>query len=152
MIHHVGNVYKSELELSKKKYLATEDFSEIFTDSIKKREKQEVKLDEFTKKYDVRNMTFVAFKEMAQQLYAASAITLKEVAIMTFDYDHENMNEIAGGVTSLNFTTNETTAASKRKDWIVEFEKRAAKDLKYGNLVAHANKTKIVSILKSIAR
>lgn len=45
----------------------------------------------------------------------------------------------------------ETVAnAQGQRDWITEFEERAKKNIKYGNMIGHQNKQKIVDILKKL--
>lgn len=105
--------------------------------------------------YDVRNMTFEQLKEVAQKLYEAGAITVKEVMTMTFDYGRatQSIKQAANRKTAPNFTMYETSAdTSGRRDWIAEFEARAAKDRQYGNFIGNANKTKIISILQLLER
>ena len=36
------------------------------------------------------------------------------------------------------------------RDWVAEFEARANKDFKYGNLIGHQNKMKILTILQRL--
>ena len=48
-------------------------------------------------------------------------------------------------------------AASKanamgQRDWIAEFEARATKDLRYGHLIGHSHKKKILHILQQLDR
>ena len=57
------------------------------------------------------------------------------------------------GQTSPNFTMYETNEdAFGRRDWIAEFEARAAKDRQYGNLIGNAQKNKIVRVLQLLER
>ena len=159
MIQQVGGAGQSTQAFSKKMNQATEDnFSKVLTSSIDKLETNEVNesiYDDIANKYDVRNMTFEELKEVAQELYEAGAITGKEVVTMTFDYDRatQDIKQVANGITAPNFTLYETSAdTSGRRDWIAEFETRAAKDRKYGNFIGNANKTKIISVLQLLER
>lgn len=159
MIQQIGGVGQSTQAFSKKINSATEeDFSKVFTSSTDKLETNVVDesiYDELANQYDVRNMTFEHLKEVAQELYEAGAITGKEVVTMTFDYNRatQYIKQAANGFAAPNFTMYETSAdASGRRDWIAEFEARAAKDRQYGNFIGNANKTKIISILQLLER
>lgn len=106
-------------------------------------------------KYDIRSATFEEVKVIAQELYGAGAITGKEVATLTFDYERatQYIKQAASGITSSNFTMYETNAdTSGRRDWIAEFGARAAKDRQYGNFIGNENKSKIINILKLLER
>lgn len=159
MIQQIGGVGQSTQAFSKKINSATEeDFSKVFTSSTDKLETNVVDesiYDEIANQYDVRNMTFEELKEVAQELYEAGAITGKEVVTMTFDYNRatQYIKQVANGFAAPNFTMYETSVdASGRRDWIAEFEARAAKDRQYGNFIGNANKTKIISILHLLER
>ena len=159
MIQQVGGAGQSTQVFSKKMNPAIEeDFSKVFTSSTDKLETNEVDesiYDEIANQYDVRNMTFEELTEVAQELYEAGAITGKEVVTMTFDYNRAThyIKQAANGLAAPNFSMYETSAdASGRRDWIAEFEARAAKDRQYGNLIGNANKTKIMSILQLLER
>ncbi len=159
MIQQIGSVQQSTQAFSKKINQATEDnFSKALTSSTDKLETNEVDeaiYDDIANKYDVRNMTFEQLKEVAQELYEAGAITVKEVMTMTFDYGRatQYIKQAANGFAAPNFTMYETSAdASGRRDWIAEFEARAAKDRQYGNFIGNANKNKIISVLQLLER
>ncbi len=63
------------------------------------------------------------------------------------------IKQAASGLAAPNFSMYETSAdATGRRDWIAEFEARAAKDRQYGNFIGNANKTKIISILHLLER
>lgn len=106
--------------------------------------------EELSETYDVRNATFNDIKNVAQTLYKAGEISGRDMATLTFDYE-KAINDIqiySRTSVSADFNINETVADElDRRDWISEFEKRATKDLKYGNLIGHANKSKILNIL-----
>lgn len=92
---------------------------------------------------------------MANELYEAGALTFLDVSILTFDYDRatQSIKQAVNGQTSPNFTMYETNEdAFGRRDWIAEFEARAAKDRQYGNFIGNANKTKIVRVLQLVER
>lgn len=159
MIQQVGGAEQSTQVFSKKINQATEDnFSKVLTSSTDKLETSEVDesiYDDIANKYDIRNMTFEELKEVAQELYEAGAITVKEVMTMTFDYGRatQSIKQAANGLAAPNFSMYETSAdASGRRDWIAEFEARAAKDRQYGNLIGNANNTKIMNILQLLER
>lgn len=159
MIQQIGGAGQSTQAFSKKINSATEeDFSKVFTSSTDKLETNEVDesiYDDIANKYNVRNMTFEELKEVAQELYDAGAITGKEVVTMTFDYNRatQDIKQATNGITAPNFTMHETSAdTSGRRDWIAEFEARAAKDRQYENFIGNANKTKIISILQLLER
>ncbi|OMP67239.1 hypothetical protein [Domibacillus epiphyticus] len=104
-------------------------------------------------KYDVRNATFEEITDVANSLYKAGEISLREVAVLTFDYERaaQSIRKNANGSVSSNFSMYETAANENgKRDWIAEFELRAAKDFKYGNLVGHSNKMKILSVLQRL--
>lgn len=159
MIQQIGSVQQSTQAFSKKINQATEDnFSKALTSSTDKLETNEVDeaiYNDIANKYDVGNITFEELKEVAQELYEAGAITLKEVATMTFDYNRatQSIKQAVNGITAPDFTMYETSAdTSGRRDWIAEFEARAAKDRQYGNFIGNANKTKIISVLQLLER
>ena len=159
MIQQVGGAGQSTQAFSKKINSATEeDFSKVFASSTDKLETNEVDesiYDDIANNYDVRNMTFEQLKEVAQELYEAGAITGKEVVTMTFDYNRatQYIKQAANGITAPNFTMYETSVdTSGRRDWIAEFEARAAKDRQYGNLIGNAQKNKIIRVLQLLER
>ena len=92
---------------------------------------------------------------MGHKLYEAGAISDKDVMLLTFDYGRASdyVKQAVKGMAALNFTMYETNADELgRRDWIAEFEARAAKDRQYGNFIANANKTKLISVLQLIER
>lgn len=115
---------------------------------------------ELSKNYNVRHATFDEIVQIANSLYEAGEISGKEVAIMTFDYERakrdliQNTGHIiqANGMQiSSDFSLYETMENEfGQRDWIAEFEARASKSFKYGDLISYQNNTKIVSILQKI--
>lgn len=106
-------------------------------------------------KHDVRNATFGEIVEISNALYDAGEISLKEHAVLTFDYDRatNNLKRHAPGYIPVEFNMYETSANSNgQRDWISEFEARAAKDFKYGNLIGYQSKTKVLGILERLSR
>lgn len=158
LIQQIGNVQQNTQAFSKKATQSTdEDFSKVLTPSIEKLETIEMDkaiYSDLAAKYDVRNATFDELKEIAQELYGAGAITGKDVATLTFDYNRATKYiQQAAGFVFPNFSmyeTNEETTG--HRDWIAEFEARAAKDRQYGNFIGNANKTRIISILQFLER
>ena len=159
MIQQIGSVQQNTQAFSKKAaQSANEDFSKLLTPSIEKLETNEVDESFFSdlkNKYDIRSATFEEVKEMANELYEAGAITFLDVSILTFDYGRaaQSIKQAVNGQTSPNFTMYETNEdAFGRRDWIAEFEARAAKDRQYGNLIGNANRNKIISVLQLLER
>lgn len=109
--------------------------------------------EELSGKYDVRKATFEEITEISQTLYEAGDISLKEHALLTFDYE-KSTNYLKQNATmpiSANFDMYETLSNSNgERDWIAEFEARASKDFKYGNLIGHQNNMKIFTILQRL--
>ena len=116
--------------------------------------------EELTKKYNVRNATFDEIVQIANALYEAGEISGKEVSMMTFDSERAKRDLIhnAGHILRANgmqispdFSLYETSANEfGQRDWIAEFEARASKSFKYGDLISYQNNTKIVSVLQKI--
>ena len=159
MIQQINSIQQSTQAFSKKINQSTnKDFSQVLTSSIVKQESNKVDesfYSDLANKYDVRNMNFEELKEITQELYGAGAITLKEVAVLTFDYERatQSIKQAANGKVASDFTMYETNAdAFGRRDWIAEFEARAGKDRKYGNTIGNANKTKIISLIQLLER
>lgn len=106
-------------------------------------------------KYDVRNATFGEIVEISNALYEAGEISLKEHAVLTFDYERatNNLKRHASGYTSVDFDMYETSANNNgQRDWISEFGARAARDFKFGNLIGYQNNTRVLDILKRLSR
>lgn len=158
MIQQIGSVQQNMQAFSRKTIQPTEDnFSKVLTpptDKLETNKMDESIYDDIANKYDVRNATFEELKEIAQELYGAGAITGKDVATLTFDYNRATQYiQQAVGLVSSNFSLYETNEdIAGRRDWIAEYEARAAKDRQYGNLIGNANKNKIISILQLLER
>lgn len=159
LTQQIGGIQQNTQSFIKKITQSTdEDFQKVLTQNLEKLETNEVDesiYSDIANKYDIRNATFEEVKEIAQELYGAGAITGLDLAILTFDYDRatRDIKQAANGLTSPNFTMYETNADTfGRRDWIAEFEARAAKDRQYGNFIGNANKNKIISILQLLDR
>src|SRR5690554_5373818 len=102
------------------------------TENIKEANSQQVNSSniwrELSNKYDVRNATFEEITEVSKALYDAGEISLKEVAILSFDYEKATRDLIhdatqQGIQISPNFSMYETKANEYgQRDWIKEFE------------------------------
>lgn len=111
--------------------------------------------EDISTKYDVRNATFDEIVEMSNELYEAGEISLKEHAVLTFDFGRAttNLKQNAPGYIPSSFDMYETAAnSSGQRDWIAEFSARASKDFMYGNLIGHQNHMKIIDLLERFAR
>lgn len=111
--------------------------------------------EELSETYDVRNATFHDIKNVAQTLYKVGEISGRDVATLTFDYEKatNDIQRYSKASVSANFNMYETVADKlNRRDWISEFEARTTNDLKYGNLIGHANKSKILNILYKLEK
>lgn len=109
--------------------------------------------EEVASKYDVRKASFDEIKAISKELYDAGEISVKEVAFLTFDrgratnYLKQNMPVLIPD----SFDMYETTSNSNgERDWIAEFEARAQKDFKYGNLIGYQNKMEVLKILQQL--
>ena len=110
---------------------------------------------ELADKYDVRNATFGDIVEISNALYEVGEISLKEHAVLTFDFDRatNNLKRHAAGYIPVDFNMHETSANSNgQRDWISEFGARATKDFKYGNLIGYQSNTKVFEILERLSR
>ncbi|MBE1556129.1 hypothetical protein [Sporosarcina limicola] len=128
----------------------------LISETVEKIEKKDSSAlyKELSSKYDVRNATFGEIIEMSEALYGAGEISLKEHAALTFDYDKatSSLKRHAPGYISADFDMYETFANSKgERDWIAEFEARASKDFKYGNLIGYQSKMKVLDILERLS-
>ncbi|BDH61664.1 hypothetical protein MTP04_17940 [Lysinibacillus sp. PLM2] len=109
--------------------------------------------NELSNKYNVRKATFHEIKEISNELYNAGEISLKDVAVLTFDYDKATnyLKRNAPVTIDNSFDMYETSSNNKgERDWILEFNARAQKDLKYGNLIGYNNNIKILHILQQL--
>lgn len=110
--------------------------------------------EELSEKYDVTNATFDELNEISIALYEAGEISLKEHAILIFDFDRgtESLKREISGV-SPNFTMHATQAEdSGKRNWIEEFQARAVRTLGYGNLIGHHTNLNLVGILQRLER
>lgn len=133
----------------------TTSFEQVLTTKIEQAQLDETIYSELANDYDIRNATFDEVKKIANKLYDAGAIKVTDLMILTFDYGRatQDIKAAANGQASPNFSMYETAAdAAGKRDWLAEFEARAAKDRQYGNLIGHANKTKIIQILQLLER
>jgi len=109
-------------------------------------------LEELSSEYDIRKATFDELTEISRKLYETGEITFREHAILVFDYGRaaENLKRDCPNVPK-DYTMYETYANTNgERDWITEFEARASKDFKYGQLAAYQGKTKILSVLRNL--
>jgi hypothetical protein len=109
--------------------------------------------EELSSKYDVKKATFEEITEISQALYKAGEISLKEYAVLTFDFERATnyLKQNAPIPVPINFDMYETSANHNgERDWIAEFEARAKQDFKYGNLIGHQNKIKILTVLQRL--
>ena len=157
MIQQLTSTQSSQPYIQHKRETTT-DFSALLTSTAESADitaVDETIYEELAQQYDVRNMTFEQLTEVGHMLYEAGAISAKDVMLLTFDYGRASdyAKLAAKGMAAPNFTMYETNADELgRRDWIAEFEARAAKDRQYGNFIANANKTKLISILQLIER
>lgn len=99
---------------------------------------------EIARKYDIRNASFSELCDIASELYGSAEISLFEVAVLTFDPSQSpqpirpNMN-----LTQANH--------EGRRDWIVEYQERARRDMKIGNTLGYAQNEKVVQLLGRLA-
>ncbi|MEK5038493.1 hypothetical protein [Sporosarcina sp. FSL K6-3457] len=108
--------------------------------------------EELSGKYDVRNATFDEIVAISNTLYEAGEISLKEHALITFDYERATnyLKRNAPGVPA-NFNMYETAANGiGQRDWIAEFGARASSNFKYGNLVGYQTNSKVLAILQKL--
>ncbi len=99
--------------------------------------------EELREEYDVRNSSFDELCDMSMRLYLAGQITLFEHAVLIFD--PSKFSQPAG----FNFCLTEANTEGKR-DWIAEYEARAARDFKLGNMLGYKVKKNILGILERL--
>ena len=132
----------------------THNFEQVLVanmSEVKKANSDGAIFEELASKYDIRNATFEEVKEIGHALYEAGEMTVKQLMILTFDYDRatQSIKMASNGQASPNFTMYETAAdANGKRDWIAEFTARATKDRQYGNLIGSAMKQEILNILQ----
>lgn len=108
--------------------------------------------EDLSNKYDVKNATFDDIVDIANSLYEAGEISLKEVALMTFDYERatNDLKQRFGGASS-DFSMFVTEANENgKRNWIEEFKERANKQFGFGNLIGHSNNLNIYNILQKL--
>ncbi|MCK1999637.1 hypothetical protein MPH47_20835 [Psychrobacillus psychrodurans] len=109
--------------------------------------------EELSGKYDVRNATFEEIVEISNTLYEAGEISFKEHGVLTFDYGRatNHLKQILAGRTSAGFDMHATSANSDgKRDWIAEYEARASKDFKIGNLIGYQSKMNVLTLLQRL--
>lgn len=108
--------------------------------------------EELAQKYDVTHTTFDNLKEMSTLLYESGEISLKEHAVLTFDFDRatESIQMEAAGVPT-QFTMNTTkTDADGNRNWIEEFQGRSDRAFKHDNLIGYHTYQGVISILQRL--
>ncbi|QTM99570.1 hypothetical protein ERJ70_09820 [Sediminibacillus dalangtanensis] len=108
---------------------------------------------ELATKYDVRNATFDEINSISKALYDNGEISLKDVAILTFDQKKatDYLKQKVPGLTSEEFSMYQHSVSSEgTRDWIAEMEARAQKDFEYGNLIGFQNSKKVLNILQKL--
>ncbi|HHY74688.1 MAG TPA: hypothetical protein GX497_15965 [Bacillus bacterium] len=155
-IQAVGNAATNPITATQRSEASFEDV--LMNTQVTKKDNPENTItniyENLSNKYDVRKATFEEIKEISHSLYEAGEISLKEVAILTFDYERAT-NDIKNQVGSVspNFSLYETEANKNgQRDWIAEYEARAAKFFQSGDLVGYQNSTKILNILREIQK
>ncbi|MBD7984102.1 hypothetical protein H9649_05885 [Sporosarcina sp. Sa2YVA2] len=141
---------------SKSRFVKAKEVEEfIFTGKTVEQKDSSAIYKGLSDKYDVRNAKFGEIVEISNALYDAGEISLKEHAVLTFDYDRatNNLKRHAPGDIPKDFDMYETSANSNgQRDWISEFGARAAKDFKFGNLIGYQSNTKVLDILERLSR
>ncbi|SDL69311.1 hypothetical protein [Sediminibacillus halophilus] len=108
---------------------------------------------ELATEYDVRNSTFDEISSISKALYDNGEISLKDVAILTFDQEKatDYLKQKVSGLTSGEFSMYQSSGNSGgTRDWIAEMEARAQKDFEYGNLIGFQNSKKVLNILHKL--
>ena len=99
---------------------------------------------ELAQKYDIQNATPDEFEVIALDLYYKGIISPWDLCWMTFD-----ATKGYGPKVYFWFATPEDS--SGRRDWIVEFEKRAERSLKvYGSVENAMNEARAAKVLKEV--
>ncbi|PLR95979.1 hypothetical protein [Bacillus sp. T33-2] len=155
-IQSLGNVATSVYTTTKKNATVEEVFMNTEVKMMDTKESLTGDIyEELASKYNVRNTTFEELTEISKALYDKGEISLKEHMTITFDYERatNNIKQYAVTQVSPKFSMYETDADSNgRVDWIAEFEERANKDFKYGNLIGYRSKLKVLSFLQQLDR
>ncbi|NMA69078.1 MAG: hypothetical protein GX958_06645 [Desulfitobacterium sp.] len=98
---------------------------------------------ELSKKYNIRDASARELAEISTKLYNAGQIPLFDHAVLTFD-PNLSPQSIRFNISMINFNPD------GRKDWIVEYEERALRDLKNSNTTGYTQNKRIVEILKRL--
>lgn len=98
---------------------------------------------ELSKSYDVTNASFNELNEISTALYESGEISFDEHAILSFDFDRATQ--------SLNQEMS-TVDPSEKKNWIEEFQERAAQAFNQSNLIGHQAYLNLVGILQKLER
>lgn len=109
---------------------------------------------ELSKQYDITNATFNELSTISTTLYEAGAISLKEHAGLTFDFERatESLKQEIPGISS-NFTMYATEAnESGKRNWIEEFQKRENRSYNHGSIIGHESNLNLASILQKLQR
>lgn len=99
--------------------------------------------EELRKEYDIRNSSFDELCDISKKLYQAGQISLFDHAMLTFD-PSKSPQPIKP-----NLCLTEVNAEGKR-DWIAEYEAKAARDLKISNMMGYRVNKNIVGILERL--
>ena len=111
---------------------------------------------ELGSEYDVREATFDEICKISNKLYEAGEITLREHAILTFDYDRATKDIIGiarnlGREVSPSYSMYATESnGNGERDWIAEYEARIKQDFKQNNMIGYHNNKKILDILNEL--
>lgn len=97
--------------------------------------------EELRKEYNILKSSFDELCDMSKRLYQAGQISLFDHAVLTFD-PSKSPQPI-----KTNLCLTETDAEGKR-DWIAEYEARAARDLKMSNMMGYRVNKNILGILE----
>lgn len=99
--------------------------------------------EELAKVYDIRNASFDELCDMSIKLYQSGQISLFDHAMLTFD-PSKSPQPIKP-----NLCLTEANADGKR-DWIVEYEARAARNLKMGDMTGYRVNNNVLKILERL--
>lgn len=144
---------KPETALATISHEFTQETDKTDNDSVAKKDTSNIWMN-LSEKYDVTNMTFDQLKEISTALHEAGEISLFEHAMLTFDFNRAS-NSIKQDIPDApqTFTMYATEANQfNERNWIEEFQQRADKASKHGNLMGHQSHLNIVSILQKLAR
>jgi hypothetical protein len=96
------------------------------------------------KAVSVRNATFEEFSSLSLQLYEAGQISLLDHATLTF-----NPNKSPQSVKPLNYFVTQAEA-NGRRDWVVEFQTRAVRDLRMNDMQGYERDNRLSGILDNV--